>query len=100
MVLSKLGVDLSKDKKPDLREWKEFLFRFKNPDQTVQIGLIGKYVELKDSYKSISEALAHAGANLKTRVEIHWIHSEQISSKNVQERLGKLDGILVAPGFG
>jgi CTP synthase len=100
VVLSKLGVDLSKDKKPDLREWKEFLFRFKNPDQTVHIGLIGKYVELKDSYKSISEALAHAGANLKTKVEIHWIHSEQISSKNVQERLGKLDGILVAPGFG
>ncbi|PCJ80462.1 MAG: CTP synthetase [Bacteroidetes bacterium] len=100
VVLKKLGVNVSLNDKPDLGEWKEFLYRFKNPDQTVHIGLVGKYVELKDSYKSISEALAHAGANLKTRVEIHWIHSEQISSKNVEEILGKLDGILVAPGFG
>lgn len=100
VVLSKLDVDISKVDKPNLTEWKNFLYRFKNPDQTVHIGLIGKYVELKDSYKSIAEALAHAGANLKTRVEIHWIHSEQISRKNVQEKLGHLDGILVAPGFG
>jgi CTP synthase len=100
VVLSKLGVDLNEVEKPDLTEWKNFLYRFKNPDQTVHIGLIGKYVELKDSYKSIAEALAHAGANLKTRVEIHWIHSEQISKKNVQEKLGDLNGILVAPGFG
>lgn len=100
VVLSKLDVDISKVDKPNLTEWKNFLYRFKNPDQTVHIGLIGKYVELKDSYKSIAEALAHAGANLKTRVEIHWIHSEQISRKNVQEKLGHLHGILVAPGFG
>jgi CTP synthase len=100
VVLSKLDVDLSKVDKPNLTEWKNFLYRFKNPDQTVHIGLVGKYVELKDSYKSIAEALAHAGANLKTRVEIHWIHSEQISKKNVQEKLGDLNGILVAPGFG
>ncbi|HHZ96070.1 MAG TPA: CTP synthase [Flavobacteriales bacterium] len=100
VVLKKLGLEASPDDTPDLGEWKEFLYRFKNPDQTVHIGLVGKYVELKDSYKSISEALAHAGANLKTRVEIHWIHSEQISRKNVDEMLGKLDGILVAPGFG
>lgn len=100
VVLAKLGVKTTPEDKPDLEEWKGFLHRFKNPDQTVHIGLVGKYVELKDSYKSISEALAHAGANLKTRVEIHWIHSEQISRKNVDEMLGKLDGILVAPGFG
>ena len=100
MVLSKLDVDLSKATKPNLTEWENFLYRFKNPDQTVRIGLVGKYVELKDSYKSIAEALAHAGANLKTRVDIHWIHSEQISRKNVQEKLGHLNGILVAPGFG
>ncbi len=100
VVLSKLDVDISEIDKPNLTEWKNFLYRFKNPDQTVHIGLIGKYVELKDSYKSIAEALAHAGANLKTRVEIHWIHSEQISRKNVQEKLGHLHGILVAPGFG
>mgnify|MGYP001164193815 FL=1 len=100
VVLSKLDVDLSKATKPNLTEWENFLYRFKNPDQTVRIGLVGKYVELKDSYKSIAEALAHAGANLKTRVDIHWIHSEQISRKNVQEKLGHLNGILVAPGFG
>ena len=100
VVMSKLGIDYSTVDKPDLKNWKEFLHRYKNPDSTVHIGLVGKYVELKDSYKSISEALSHAGAHLKNKVEIHWIHSEKVSPNTSSELLGKLDGILVAPGFG
>ncbi|MGY8917986.1 MAG: CTP synthase [Flavobacteriales bacterium] len=100
VVLKKLGLYSTDVAKPDLKNWKEFLYRFKNPDSTVHIGLIGKYVELKDAYKSISEALAHAGAHLKNKVEIHWIHSEKVTSTSSAELLGKLDGILVAPGFG
>ena len=100
VVLKKLGLYTTDVAKPDLKNWKEFLYRYKNPDSTVHIGLIGKYVELKDAYKSISEALAHAGAHLKNKVEIHWIHSEKVTSSSSAELLGKLDGILVAPGFG
>ena len=100
VVMSKLGIDFSAIDKPNLKEWKEFLYRYKNPDSTVHIGLVGKYVELKDSYKSISEALTHAGAHLKNKVEIHWIHSEKVTPSSAKDQLGKLDGILVAPGFG
>ncbi len=100
VVLKKVGVNLDSAPIADLSNWNDFLYRYKNPEKTMKIGLIGKYVELKDSYKSIAEALDHAGAELKTGIELYWIHSEQINEVNVSEKLGHLDGILVAPGFG
>jgi CTP synthase len=99
VVLQKLGMPFE-DTEPDLTTWKQFLQHHKNPKSKVRIGLIGKYVELKDSYKSIAESLIHAGAQLEAQVELEWIHSETIQKKNAHEILGSLDGILVAPGFG
>jgi len=93
-------LDLSSKNEPKLKKWNEFLTKFKNPKHTIEIGLIGKYVELHDAYKSISEALIHAGATNEVKVNIHWIHSEELTSKNVPVKLKNLDGILVAPGFG
>jgi len=85
---------------PDLKQWNEFLFKLKNPKHTVNIGLVGKYVELQDSYKSILEAFIHAGAANETKVNIVSVHSEYIDKSNVAEKIGSFDGILVAPGFG
>ena len=99
VVLNKLSMS-TQDKEPDLRSWMQFLDNYKNPKSTVSIGLVGKYVELKDSYKSIAEALIHAGAQLEVHVEIDWIHSESIQAKNSAAKLRHLDGIIVAPGFG
>jgi len=99
VVLTKLGIPFG-DEEPDLSDWRTFLQRFKHPKHRIRVGLIGKYVELKDSYKSISEALIHAGASLETDVQVDWIHSESIHARNVLEKLSGLDGILVAPGFG
>ena len=98
VVLDKLS--LSYKNEPNLAAWNEFLSKLKNPKAKISIGLIGKYIELKDSYKSIAEALIHAGANNETEVDIKWIHSESINNDNAREKLSKLDGILVAPGFG
>lgn len=84
----------------DLERWKAFLHKFKNPKHTIRIGLVGKYVELQDSYKSILEAVSHAGAINETKVEIHSIHSEYLDSQNVNEQLQGMDGVIVAPGFG
>jgi CTP synthase len=85
---------------PDLKQWNEFLFKHKNPKHAVTIGLVGKYVELQDSYKSILEAFIHAGAANETKVNIVSVHSEYINKENVAEKLKEFDGILVAPGFG
>jgi CTP synthase len=98
VVLKKL--QLPNDKQPELKLWNNFLERFKNPKNTVEIGLIGKYVELHDAYKSISEAFIHAGAQNEVKVNINWIHSEELTVENVPELLKNLNGILVAPGFG
>lgn len=98
VVLEKLG--LPSKSSPNLDNWKSFLDRLKNPKQEVSIGLVGKYVELKDAYKSINESFIHAGVANEARVNIKWIHSEKITSSNVEEELNGLDGILVAPGFG
>ncbi len=97
-VLSKLK--LSAKNEPDLESWKNFLTRHKNPKNEIRIGLIGKYVELPDAYKSIIEAFIHAGASNEARVRVQYIHSELIADDNVAQKLGDLDGILVAPGFG
>ena len=98
VVLQRLGVTTYPD--ADLTAWKDFLRRYKEPKGEVHIGLVGKYVELKDAYKSIKEALEHAGAESETKVHIKWVHSEKLTAKNVVKQLGGLSGILVAPGFG
>ncbi|MFD0861265.1 CTP synthase [Sungkyunkwania multivorans] len=98
VTLKKLG--LADDDKPDLAQWNSFLRRHKNPKSEVTIGLIGKYVELQDSYKSILEAFIHAGAANEVKVNVESVHSEYIDAKNVAKKIGHLDGVLVAPGFG
>ena len=85
---------------PELGRWKEFLERLKHPKQEVSIALVGKYVELQDAYKSIQEALVHAGAANECKVNVKTVHSEQVGEDNVSEVLAGMDGILVAPGFG
>jgi len=85
---------------PELVKWKEFLDKLKYPKSKVTIGLIGKYLELQDAYKSILEAFVHAGAINECEVQIMNVHSEYITETNVKEKLGGLDGLLVAPGFG
>jgi CTP synthase len=98
VVLNQLHMPVHQ--KLDLAKWKIFLKKFKEPKHQITIGLVGKYVELKDSYKSISEAFIHAGASNDCKVNIEWIHSESINDENVAEKLKDLNGILVAPGFG
>jgi len=85
---------------PDLDQWNEFLTKLKNPKDTITIGLIGKYVELQDSYKSILEAFIHAGAANEVKVKVVSIHSEYLTVENVSKKLKGLHGVLVAPGFG
>ncbi len=98
-VLKKLDLKSNKTSL-DMTAWNQFLGKYKNPKNTVEIGLIGKYVELKDAYKSISEAFIHAGAKNEVSVNVNWIHSEHLTEENVDKHLAHLDGILVAPGFG
>ncbi len=97
IVLKKLAL---KSSTPDLSNWNKFLQRHKNPKIEVNIGLIGKYVELQDSYKSILEAFIHAGAKNEVKVNVESIHSEYLSEDNIKLKLSHLDGVLVAPGFG
>ena len=98
VVLKKLA--LSESTAPDLSQWNTFLQRHKNPKHRVRIGLVGKYVELPDAYKSILEAFIHAGAANEVKVDITMIHSEYLEENNIQEKFNGLDGVLVAPGFG
>ncbi|MEM7575303.1 MAG: CTP synthase [Bacteroidota bacterium] len=99
-VISKLR--LQDRQEPDLRKWKTFLGKLKNPLREVKIGLVGKYNELQDAYKSIYEAFIHAGAVNECKVKVNPIHSEQLegSQAEVERLLADHDGILVAPGFG
>ncbi|MGB8374148.1 MAG: CTP synthase [Salegentibacter sp.] len=98
VTLKKLG--LPNDTTPNLDRWNQFLDRHKNPKGEVTIGLIGKYVELQDSYKSILEAFIHAGAENEVRVNVESIHSEFINENTIHHKISHLDGVLVAPGFG
>lgn len=98
VVLNKLKLPLKQE--PELELWKAFLGKLKNPIHEVRIGLVGKYVELKDAYKSIAEAFIHAGVANECKVRLEWIHSEKIDEDNVASKLGHLQGVLVAPGFG
>ncbi len=97
VVLKRLNLESSV---PDIDRWNSFVHRHKNPKTEVTIGLIGKYVELQDSYKSILEAFIHAGAENEVKVKIESIHSEYLNNDNIKLKLGHLDGVLVAPGFG
>lgn len=98
VVLEKMQVPIRKQ--PDLASWEEFLHKLKHPVGEVQIGLVGKYVELRDAYKSITESFIHAGAENQYKVNLKMIHSESINESTSKHLLKDLDGILVAPGFG
>ena len=98
VVLNKLNI--SKVKKSDLSDWKSFVNKIKNPKTKIKIGLIGKYVELQDSYKSILESFVHAGAENESKIDVVPVHSEDINEKTVKNKLSSLNGLLVAPGFG
>jgi CTP synthase len=98
IVLKKLNITWFPE--PDLTVWKGFLAKLLHPKSTVTIGLIGKYIELQDAYKSILEAFIHAGAMNECKVIVQDVHSEFITPENVDEKLEGLDGLLVAPGFG
>jgi len=98
IVLKKLDVTHSSE--VHLEKWKNFLNKFHNPQKQVTIGLVGKYVELKESYKSIAEAFIHAGAVNDCKVKVEWIHSENLNEENIDTKFKGLQGVLVAPGFG
>jgi len=97
-VLKKLDLPIKRNL--DLSAWNGFLTRLKNPTQTIEIGIVGKYVELHDAYKSIVESLIHAGAENRCHVNVNWIHSETIKTNTVNDLLSNLNGMIVAPGFG
>lgn len=98
VVLKELG--LKSDKQADLKDWKNFLKRYQNPKKSIEIALVGKYVSLQDSYKSIAEAFIHAGAEQETEVKVRWVYSGELTDENVKEAFDGVDGILIAPGFG
>ncbi|GIZ14530.1 CTP synthase [Capnocytophaga catalasegens] len=98
VVLKKLN--LPYDNQPNLEQWNAFLQRHKNPKNRIKIGLVGKYVELPDAYKSILEAFIHAGAQNEVKIDVEMIHSEYLDKDSVEDKLKHLDGVLVAPGFG
>ena len=98
VVLEKL--DLKIKNIQGLEKWEKFLKKLKNPLQEVNISLVGKYIELKDSYKSIIESLLHAGTEIECKVNINWVHAEKINPKNINKIFKNSNGIIVAPGFG
>ncbi|MGI9526825.1 MAG: CTP synthase [Weeksellaceae bacterium] len=94
------GLNLSTDSKPDLKQWKSFLDNYRNPENKVTIALVGKYVSLQDSYKSITESFIHAGAAVKTEVKVKWVYSGDLDETDLAVTFKDVDGILIAPGFG
>ena len=98
VLLSKLG--LESEQEPDMTEWEAFVERVKNPKSIVNIALVGKYTELPDAYKSISESFIHAGAVNECKVKLHYVNSERLTIDNVADQLGNMSAIMVAPGFG
>ncbi|HEX5315024.1 MAG TPA: CTP synthase, partial [Candidatus Kapabacteria bacterium] len=99
IVLEKLGMPTTS--KRDLNKWRKYVERVKHPKKTVRIGMIGKYIQLQDAYKSISEAFVHAGAENDAKVEVVWINSEELEQKRtIDSFFDGIDGVLIAPGFG
>jgi CTP synthase len=97
-VLRKAGIEVGP--RPELKDWRKFLNHIYNATESVRIGIVGKYVELPDAYKSINEALFQAATYNDRKLDLVFIHSEKLNEENVAEKLGDLDGIVVAPGFG
>ncbi|MEG2755211.1 MAG: CTP synthase [Mucinivorans sp.] len=98
VALRKLGLDY--ERPIDLEKWRIFVDKVKNPTRELHIGLVGKYTELPDAYKSIAESFVHAGASNSVKVRLEYINSEKLNEQNIGDKLGQLSGILVAPGFG
>ena len=97
VVMQSLGLE---KRKPDLTDWEAMVENLRHPDKTVNIAMVGKYTQLHDAYLSVVEALKHGGIACKAKVEITWIDSEELNEKNLDQRLHKVDGILVPGGFG
>jgi CTP synthase len=108
LILHQEGLDeiivkylhLSSRRRPELDEWERIVAKAKNPSTAVTIGIVGKYVQLKDSYKSLSEALVHGGIANDARVDVHWVDSERLEKEGPDALLREMDGILVPGGFG
>nr|WP_297162204.1 CTP synthase [uncultured Dysgonomonas sp.] len=98
IVLRKMGIPVGP--KPDLKSWRDFLDKKKNAKETISIGIVGKYVELHDAYKSINESLLQAAIYNDHKLDLQFIHSDKITDDNAPDKLGSLDGIIIAPGFG
>lgn len=98
IVLRKTGI--KPEKRPHMDKWLNFVEKMDNAKDTVTIGLVGKYVELQDAYKSISEALMHAATYADHKLKLVYIHSEKVDEENVGEKLAGMDGVIIAPGFG
>ena len=98
IILRLTGVEAQGE--PHMAPWLHFLEKLESAETPVRIGLVGKYVELQDAYKSISESLSHAATYNDRRLELQYIHSEKLNEQNVDSLLSPLDGILIAPGFG
>ena len=98
VLLAKLGVESHEE--PDMTSWREFVDKIKHPKYKVEIALVGKYTELPDAYKSICESFIHAGAANNCKVKLTYVNSEKITPENVADTLGRMAGIVVAPGFG
>lgn len=99
-IISLKKLNLPVNEEPPLKAWREFVYKLKNPKKEIKIGLVGKYVELQDAYKSINEAFTHAGAVNECKVDVVLIHSQKIEEGNALNKLGEVKGILIAPGFG
>ena len=98
VVLDKLN--LPSEQEPDMDAWRAFVEKIKHPSKKIEIALVGKYTELPDAYKSISESFIHAGAVNDCKVKLRYVNSEKLTRENVADKLGSMAGILVAPGFG
>lgn len=100
-VVERLGFDQAVEvEKPEIGAWEEIVHTLKHPSKTVKVGVVGKYVDLKESYKSLNEAIVHGGIANKTRVELAWVDSETLTESNVEEALKDVDAVLVPGGFG
>ncbi len=100
VVLTKMGYDLEKTPKADMEKWTAFVEKLENAKEEVRIAIVGKYVQLPDAYKSIIESLIHASAYNNKKLKLDLILSDKLSEENVEKKLQKVDGIVVAPGFG
>lgn len=98
IVLSKTGLPVEGE--PDLKAWNHFLSKLESAEKEIKIGLVGKYVELQDAYKSISESLSHAAAYCDRKLNLVYVHSEKLTEEDVDDKLSDMDGIIIAPGFG